>query len=334
MKLSIEVQSYDTCGGAMSTTLAGEFLWEYLRGLEPETLEIVVTACFRSRGQPGRALGGMFRDYQKALSTLPKLRYSPKRERVEIQYLSAMVAEDVIESSEPQLDSFRNTVREVAALLPELLGAHKLLRRLLPLPQLDAAITEALAHLPATEEAMQVFDTAQQGRVLAERLLRSPWEKLGVDWAEYHPEARDLLDDPFYWDAVDEYAPHGNDTGADLLEAFREWRSKHREAPASRFLPLMLKRWDYSSDVEALQSKPLADWDEDDELTMEVLDEATIAIAFAQLKLEGRCDEDVRAAALASIARQLDPAVHAHFEWTVPKDRIDRLQLVQAKLRG
>jgi uncharacterized protein YfeS len=334
MKLSIEVQSYNTCGGALSTTLAGEFLWEQLRGLEPDTLEIVVTACFRSRGKPARTLGGMFRDYHEWLSSLPKLRYSPKRERVEIQYLSAMIAEDVIESGEPQLEPFRNTVREVAALLPELLGAHKVLRKLLPLPQLDAAITVALAHLPATEEAMQAFEVAQQGRVLAEQTLRSPWEKLGVDWTESHPEARELLADPFFWDAVDEYAPHGNDTGADLLEAFREWRRKHRDVPVSRFLPLMLKRWDYAGDVEALLGKPLSDWDEDDELTMEVLDEATIAIAFAQLKLEGRCDEDVRAAALGSIARQLDPAVHAHFEWTVPKDRIDRLQLVQAKLRG
>ena len=333
MKLSVDFESYNSLGGSPNTTLAAEYLAGYLRAIAPEEFEIAVTACFPSRGRPARTLGGIWRKFHDSLSQLPRLRYSPRRERLEIRYASALEA-GVVESGGPSLEPFRTLVRELADLLPEQLASHKTLKRVVPLAELDAAITEALSQLPATEQAMQDFETVQQGRALAAQLLMSPWEQLGVDWAEYHPEARVLLDDPFYWDGVDEYAPHGNDTGADLLDAFREWRRHHREMPVSRFLPLMLKRWEYSTSVEELLAKPLSEWDEDDELTMEVIDEATIAIAFAQMKLEGRCDEDVRAAALRSIERQLDPAVHAHFEWTVPQDRIDRLELVRAKLRS
>ena len=206
------------------------------------------------------------------------------------------------------------------------------MRRLVPLRALETALSRAQEELPTTHSELRHFATEQQGRAIAEAALLSPWDTLGIDWSQYHPDARKLLDDPFFWDAVDEYSPHGNDTGADLLEAFRDWRRRHRTVPASRFLPLMLKRWNYSSSVASLLDKPMSAWDDDDELILEVIDEANIAIAFAQLKIEGRCDDDLREAALASIQRQLDPAMHAHFAWTPPMEHRDRLEQLRAKL--
>ena len=70
------------------------------------------------------------------------------------------------------------------------------------------------------------------------------------------------------------------------------------------------------------------------DLALAVIDEANIAIAFAQMKIEGRCDEDLREAALLSIERQLDPAVHAHFAWNLPIEHRDRLEQLRAKLAG
>jgi hypothetical protein len=35
-----------------------------------------------------------------------------------------------------------------------------------------------------------------------------------------------VLDDPFFWQEADDFAPHGNDTGADLLADYRPWRRR------------------------------------------------------------------------------------------------------------
>ena len=331
MKLSVLIQSYSSHGGAETTTLAGEFLAEYLRDLPPGMLEVEVVACFRSRGKPHRTMQSIWHDFHDSLTGLPHARYSAKKGRLQIRYASHMHAEDAIDG-EPVLDAFQAIVREVATVVASTLVEHKSLRKEVPLAALQSALAHAMAEMPATEKALQQLAITQQGHAIAAAAVAEPWEKLDVDWKLYHPQARELLDDPFFWDGVDEYAPHGNDTGADLLDAFRDWRRRHRGVPASRFLLTMLKRWNYTSGVRALLSKPMELWNEEDELMLEVLDEANIAIAFAQIKLEGTCDADLREAALHSIERQLDPAVHAHFSWTVPLEHRDRLEQLRAKL--
>ena len=334
MKLQVDVQSYNSHGGAESTTLAAEFLSGYLRELPPVDLQVVVTACFRSKGRPGRTLQSMWRDFHDSLASLPKVRYSPKRSRLEIRFASRVPAEQAIGAVEPPLVVFQALVLEIAVVLLSTLSGHKAMRKLVPLRALESALSHAQEDLPATASELRHFATVQQGHAIAAAALLSPWEQLGIDWSQYHPSARLLLDDPFYWDSVDEYAPHGSDTGADLLESFRDWRRRHEAVPASRFLPLMLKRWNYASGVAVLLDKPMSAWDDDDELMLEVIDEANIAIAFAQMKIEGRCDEDLREAALLSIERQLDPAVHAHFAWNLPIEHRDRLEQLRAKLAG
>jgi uncharacterized protein YfeS len=326
------VQSYNSHGGDETTTLAAEYLSQYLADLPPADMQVLITACFRSRGRPGRTLASMWRDFHDSLATLPKVKYSPKRSRAEIRFASRVPAEQVLDVGEPELVVFQAIVLELAVVLLSTLSEHKALRQAVPVRALESALSRAQEDLPTTRSELEAFATTQRGHAIAAAALLSPWDKLGIDWSQYHPTARKLLDDPFFWDSVDEYAPHGSDTGADLLEAFRDWRRRHPAVPASRFLPLMLKRWNYSSGVALLLGKPMSAWDDDDELMVEVIDEANIAIAFAQLKFEGKCDDDLREAALLSIERQLDPAVHAHFDWSLPMEHRDRLEQLRAKL--
>jgi uncharacterized protein YfeS len=334
MKLEVHVESYDTRGGAAATTLAAAYLDSCLRELPPESLQVVVTACFHSKSRPHRTLESLWREFHDSLSGLPRARYSARRRRLDVRYASALPAEHAIEAAESDLEVFQAIVQELSVVLSEAISEHKSLRNEVPLDELEAALVRAAVELPTTPLELDVFITTENGHAIAEAALRSPWEKLGIEWSRYHACARELLDDPFYWDPSDEYAPHGNDTGADLLEAFREWRRRHRHVPAARFLPTMLKRWNYTGSVASLLGKPMSQWDDDDELTLEVLDEANVAVAFAQLKLEGKCDEDVRLAALQSIERQLDPAVHDHFGWTLPEEQRERLEQMRSKLRG
>ena len=49
MKLQVQIESYNSRGGDEGTTLAAEYLAQYLAELPPVELQIVLTACFRSR---------------------------------------------------------------------------------------------------------------------------------------------------------------------------------------------------------------------------------------------------------------------------------------------
>jgi uncharacterized protein YfeS len=44
-----------------------------------------------------------------------------------------------------------------------------------------------------------------------------------------HPKAKALLTKDYYWSAIDESGPFGNDDGADAFYSFREWRKKSKE---------------------------------------------------------------------------------------------------------
>lgn len=44
-----------------------------------------------------------------------------------------------------------------------------------------------------------------------------------------HPRARELMDEEFFWDCVDEEAPFGSDEGHDAYFEFRRWRERNKK---------------------------------------------------------------------------------------------------------
>lgn len=333
MKISVYAQSFDTHGGDASISPVGEFLTRYVRTVEPTDLELEVCACFDSQSKPGRTLESLFADFRRILADLPRVRFEPKRHRAEIRFtVPGWLAEDAMGKYPPRREVFAAMCAPIADAVRTTVAGHRKLRAAIALPALNTALDTALANLPATEAAFQQFLAEEQARAAAEAAGRSPWEVLDIDWSGYHPDARQLLDDPFYWDCVDEFAPHGNDTGADVLELFRTWRRRNKAKPVLSFLARLLKDWEFDDAASALAGKPLAKWSRDDETALEVLDDAAIALAFAQLKLEATIDAEAVASALAAIDRQLDPQVHAHFDWQLSPERETRLRQMRALL--
>jgi hypothetical protein len=97
---------------------------------------------------------------------------------------------------------------------------------------------------------------------------------------------------PSSWKRIGHF--HGNDTGADLLEAFRRWNKRNRSGTPTKFLADLLARWDV---------KPI-DWGIVDEdavkklhkkrpVDLSLCNEAAIALAFAVIKLRASCPPDV-----------------------------------------
>jgi uncharacterized protein YfeS len=126
---------------------------------------------------------------------------------------------------------------------------------------------------------------------------------------EAHPKAREALPD-FIWDADDPCSPLGGETGLDVLEALRDYRDEAPQGDPLELLDALLSRWEVASehwdvvDVDAVQELGA-----EDEFGLLTRDEAILALAFAQIVVEGRVDAEVRRRAMLAITRQGLPAL-------------------------
>ncbi|MDP9194026.1 MAG: hypothetical protein M3P06_20210 [Acidobacteriota bacterium] len=146
--------------------------------------------------------------------------------------------------------------------------------------------------------------------------------------------ARALLDESFFWDIADEGAPLGSDTGSDTLAAFREWRREHPRANPERFLKDLLADWGVKTAVVNRSAEGIATILEKDHFSLLTHDDAVVALAFAQLVLEGGIAPSIRERALAAAVRQQLPEVVAFRGWTSPGERVARLEAVRRVLRA
>jgi uncharacterized protein YfeS len=132
--------------------------------------------------------------------------------------------------------------------------------------------------------------------------------------ATAHPAAAAAMSEAWYWDVTDELSPFGNDTGSDVLELFRQWRGESPDEPVGDFLAQLLEDWDI----------PDAGWDEmdvkllggllaEDDYALNTRDDMIIALALAQLVIDGRIDAGIREKARLAARRQLLPVMLARW---------------------
>jgi uncharacterized protein YfeS len=168
-------------------------------------------------------------------------------------------------------------------------------------------------------------------QIQAENAAKDPWELLEIDWGKFHRKARKILDDPFFWDCADDFAPHGNDTGADVLEAFRRWHRKNPRTSPIKFLDALMKRWDIEP-VDWLETdrKTVLKLDKEDPISMQINNEAAVALAFAVVKMRPKCPQNTIQRASAALDRM---------ELLYSRSQMDRQQKAEwktalAKMRG
>jgi uncharacterized protein YfeS len=145
-----------------------------------------------------------------------------------------------------------------------------------------------------------------------------------------HPTAARILTDAFYWDCVDDNSPFGNDTGADTLHFFHEWREQHPEANPVIFLDELLEGWEAVNDHwEVIDSEQVQKLLKEDAFSLSTRDDAVIAVAFGQFALEGRIEPEIKRRALLAMERQALPALLE--TWAVPAfERVERLGKMRA----
>jgi len=330
MKFFVNACTYNSFGEADTLSLIPEFLLAGANDFGPAITELTVTFHFPTSGRPRRSLKQDYASFNKQRLTLPKVVFRRNRGQAAIDIASELVDGKDMEKffeevcRHPEGLRPRLSGRLFAAGIAEINGALTLLRQRLTakddfhLEAFLAHCRQAQARLPATVKELTALVKRLEKRELQRREALSPWEKLDIDWRDFHPDAREFLDEPFYWESDNDFAPHGNDTGADLLFSYRGWLKRDPAGNPIAFYERLLRRWGFRADPTREQGR-------------HVHDEAAVALAFAELKLRGKCRPAVAALAQAAMQRQRQEALAA-VQWPHRAERLRSLELLEAKL--
>lgn len=167
-------------------------------------------------------------------------------------------------------------------------------------------------------------------------------EKYGIDRAQAHPRAQELVPEEFFWDCVDELAPFGSDEGDTALAEFREWRLEHPHARLLKCLQWTIEsvgEMEFAQYNDALLSEDLireqvGNEDFDDQQYIFTLDVSVIATGFGQLVDEGRIEAEAKPCILRAIKRQAVWAQVRHRDgWEFADEYCARLKVLERVLR-
>ncbi|WP_158716200.1 hypothetical protein [Blastococcus sp. Marseille-P5729] len=226
-------------------------------------------------------------EYERARAALPKVVFRRSQARAEVHVRSEIVYPR-------QWITDQNLVSDFVEGVDEVIAALGLLESRLDRSD-DFDLNALLAHcelarvrLPGTPKDLdRVLEEALHRDVVRVR-SQTGWAAVDVDFDEFHQAARELLDDPFFWDETDDDAPHGNDTGADLLALYRDAIEEDPRVDTASWTRRLLVSWGANDDSDE---------------AMLMRDEAWIAAAFAELKVRGRLAPELAREALASVDR-------------------------------
>ncbi|MES2464154.1 MAG: hypothetical protein V4671_26620 [Armatimonadota bacterium] len=154
-----------------------------------------------------------------------------------------------------------------------------------------------------------------------------------------HPTAALLLSDAFFWDCTDEVSPFGNDTGADTLSFFRQWRKEYPIENSLVFLDSLLSDWEVVNDNWDVTESGLLQEILNLDLALNydnllIRDDIIIALAFGEILLDGTCSDTVKDRALLALQRQALPLIISFRGWDNPEEWLSRLERMQQVLRS
>lgn len=324
MKVEVWARNYNTFGCLPSAeTLCHLFRFD-AADFGPAVRTIEVTLLFPHPGPPLKTLEEIFANYHRYREqTLPKVIFRRSRETVVVEIASSLLdGKDWNKVRTLSPEQFRGAAEEIVA-------AMRLLRKTVKSKddfRLDDFLTHseaALRRLPQTEAELASLTAEAAAAAERMRAAASPWDALDIDWRDFHPSARTLLDDPFFWDCADEFAPHGNDAGTDLLEDYPKWLKRNPNEDPLEYHLALLDSWGYdpTSNVELLRSE---------------FQDAAVALAFAELKRRGSCRQSAQELALEVLDEQQKEAEDAR-DWEHREARLaaiakNRVALQQAPI--
>ncbi|WP_325892984.1 hypothetical protein [Grimontia sp. NTOU-MAR1] len=299
MKISVLHRLYNAYGGQKSISMSGYWLEHNSPEFGSAIDEIEIIMHFYHDGPARKSLESMQEEFHQALKSLPKSKFLRKKKRLTLEIEGTFIAGYEIErQSKPPIQINPAWVKSALnAIVEELPFLEKKLKKSddFDFKSFKAYCHDRLSALPSTIEELQpVYDEVLSGRKAAFEKL-DPWEKLDISWEEYHEAARILVPDPFLWSVTDEFAPNGNDTGADTLELFKEWNKKNKSISTMEFLSKLMGDWEI--DIQNPYTSEYSSY---------TYFQATVGLAFASAKIRGECEDELKKIAGAALDHQIN----------------------------
>lgn len=321
MKVELWARNYNTFGGLTSCEALCHLFRIEEAEFGPAIRTIEVTLLFAHPGPPLKTLEEIFANYHLYREAkLPKVTFRRTRETVVIDVASNLIdGKDWAKVRVLSPDLFRLAAEEV-------LEALRLLRKSVKrkdefrLEDFLSHCEAALQCLPQSEAELASLTAEASAAAERRRAALSPWDTLDIDFRDYHPSARSLLDDPFFWDCTDEFAPHGNDAGADLLEEYRKWLKRHPKVDPLEYHLALLDSWGYDPNTN-------------EELFHAEVQDAAVGLAFAEFKLRGSCRQSAFEFALEVLDEQQREAEEA-LDWEHREARLIAIAKNRAALQS
>lgn len=159
-------------------------------------------------------------------------------------------------------------------------------------------------NLPKTQREAKRLDRLWQNADTEKREHLSEWDALGLDWEDYHAAARDVVADHRLWNQGHDFAPNGNDNGADIIHSFRSEKSRWARGGGKAFYRNLARDWGF--DPEAIP---------DDSIGYRTKRESIIGLAFAFLKLFAYCPDWLADETIRTIEYYKTHLALHHSEW-------------------
>ncbi len=304
MDITVNIQSYNTFGGSRLYSPIGDLLICNTGEYGPAVQSLDITVCLPSRTRQFLpTLEENFDRFHTYLGKLPKVTFRRGKNRVEIIWRShRLFAEDNL-GPWPSPDLLKLAAADVS----EAVGMLKKKIKATDQFDLERFLADATTSVNKPVDTMEAW-TEIRDRAKAIRLAApesgNPWDQLDIDWSLYHPKAREILNDPFFWDCADDTAPHGNDTGSDLLEDYLRWSKRNKAGSPLTFLERLLKGWNIKQmDWAIVDPDETRKNYQKDSIALSVCNESIIALAFATLKTKAECPPELIRMALAGLTR-------------------------------
>ena len=150
---------------------------------------------------------------------------------------------------------------------------------------------------------------------------------------DFHPRAKEILANEIFWNSTDEYTPVGNDTGADVLGLYRQWRVDNPASDRSQFFANILSQWELVP-LHGIPTNDLAERLNQSHYEILTWDDTVIAWAVSQIACDGNLDARIAELADIAIKRQSQDSVISFRGWTSATERLSVLNVVRETLKA
>lgn len=326
LDLYISIQSYRSFGGTPEFQAIESYFGPSGQdfGSALETIELTLRFASKPGIAPRRTLEAVFESYHDNLKNNPERTFRRKKALLALNvYADFVFAEDIIPRNSKEYEARNERYNydwQVAVsniLITELEASKSKFKSTddLDVLRLMDWVKGLPTYIPRTKAEAEALAEKLNKHRSEIRSRMSPWEHLDIDWDDYHPNARKLVPDHRLWSSVNDLAPNGNDTGADILALVQDQKKALMKSIAhgKNLYKDTWSNWGFAWPPER-QPSDSSDYHAHRELIL--------GLAFAYLKILGNCPAWLRDEAIVEITSYKDYVERQLQDWPHAKEAL------------